>query len=390
MSEFQYYEFRAIDRPLDKQAQAALRQITSRAEITATSLVNVYHFGDFKGNPRRLMEQYFDAFVYYANWGTRQLMLRLPRRIIPLSTVQPYLVDNVLEAWESGDHLILEFHSVNEGGDDFYGEEGEWMDELVPLRNDLMQGDLRCLYLGWLSAVYTGDLADEEEEPPVPPGLGHLSESLERLADFIRVDQELIEVAALASPDLQVSGPASEDLEAWVGSLPESEKTQLLVGVIQGDGALLGRNLLQRFRQEQAEKRSAAREISKQPPAPRRTVAELRDDSTNLAEKRERQEAERRAREKERLAREQAEARARYLDSLVGQEKKLWQSIEEAIATKQPRHYDQAVEWLLDLRDLGQRRGTSETFRNQLTQLCETHRNKPSLMGRLAKAGLKP
>jgi hypothetical protein len=36
MSEYQYYEFQAIDRPLDPAAQQALRSISSRARFTAT------------------------------------------------------------------------------------------------------------------------------------------------------------------------------------------------------------------------------------------------------------------------------------------------------------------------------------------------------------------
>src|SRR5207302_3457055 len=98
MSEYQYYEFQAIDRPLDERAMAALRAITSRARITPTSLVNVYHFGDFKGDPDRLMDQYFDAHLYVANWGTRRLMLRLPVRSFPLATARPYAVPDVLKA----------------------------------------------------------------------------------------------------------------------------------------------------------------------------------------------------------------------------------------------------------------------------------------------------
>src|SRR5919201_5020257 len=98
MSEYQYYEFQAIDRPLDERAMAELRGITSRAEITPTSLVNVYHFGDFKGDPDRLMDKYFDAFLYVANWGTRRLMLRLPRGSLDLAAVKPYTVPDVLEA----------------------------------------------------------------------------------------------------------------------------------------------------------------------------------------------------------------------------------------------------------------------------------------------------
>jgi len=42
MSEYQYYEFLAIDRPLDRAAQDALRSISSRARITATSFTNHY------------------------------------------------------------------------------------------------------------------------------------------------------------------------------------------------------------------------------------------------------------------------------------------------------------------------------------------------------------
>ena len=44
MSEYQYYEFQAIDEPLDERAMRNLREITSRAEITSTSLINEYHW----------------------------------------------------------------------------------------------------------------------------------------------------------------------------------------------------------------------------------------------------------------------------------------------------------------------------------------------------------
>jgi hypothetical protein len=79
MSEYQYYEFQAIDRPLTAGEMKELRAMLSRASITPTRFRNVYHYGDFRGEPLALMERYFDAFVYVANRGTRRLMLRLPR-----------------------------------------------------------------------------------------------------------------------------------------------------------------------------------------------------------------------------------------------------------------------------------------------------------------------
>jgi hypothetical protein len=42
MSECQYYEFLAIDRPLTSDEQGQLRSLSTRARITATSFTNEY------------------------------------------------------------------------------------------------------------------------------------------------------------------------------------------------------------------------------------------------------------------------------------------------------------------------------------------------------------
>jgi hypothetical protein len=44
MSEYQYYEFAAIDRPLTRDEQAELRAISTRALITPASFVNTYQW----------------------------------------------------------------------------------------------------------------------------------------------------------------------------------------------------------------------------------------------------------------------------------------------------------------------------------------------------------
>jgi hypothetical protein len=84
--EYQYYEFAAVDRPLDGRQLDELRALSTRAEITATSFVNGYHWGNFRGDPRIMMEKYFDGFLYLANWATHELMLRLPARLLDLDT----------------------------------------------------------------------------------------------------------------------------------------------------------------------------------------------------------------------------------------------------------------------------------------------------------------
>ena len=54
-------------------------QCSSRATITSSRFQVDYSWGSFKGNADEWMERYFDAFLYLANWGTRELMLRVPR-----------------------------------------------------------------------------------------------------------------------------------------------------------------------------------------------------------------------------------------------------------------------------------------------------------------------
>jgi hypothetical protein len=44
MSEYQYFEFRAIDRPLDDRQMRELRAVSSRAVITPTSFTNEYQW----------------------------------------------------------------------------------------------------------------------------------------------------------------------------------------------------------------------------------------------------------------------------------------------------------------------------------------------------------
>ena len=90
MSEYQYYEFLAVDRPLDDAQQAEVRALSTRARITATRFINEYHWGEFRGDPRRLVERYFDAHLYLANWGTRRVMFRLPQSLLALDSAEEY------------------------------------------------------------------------------------------------------------------------------------------------------------------------------------------------------------------------------------------------------------------------------------------------------------
>ena len=52
VSEHQYYEVLAVDRPLDAREQAEVRALSTRAQISATSVANEYHWGRASENER--------------------------------------------------------------------------------------------------------------------------------------------------------------------------------------------------------------------------------------------------------------------------------------------------------------------------------------------------
>ena len=124
MSEYQYYEFLAIDRPLTSEEMSALRALSTRAHITPVSFTNQYQWGNFKGNPDELMKWFFDAHVYVANWMTAIFMVRMPIEAISEKTAEAMAIDGILD-FEGhgnplGDHLeperVRELRPLRYGG----------------------------------------------------------------------------------------------------------------------------------------------------------------------------------------------------------------------------------------------------------------------------------
>jgi hypothetical protein len=105
---------------------------------------------------------------------------------------------------------------VDREPDDYWDETGGQLAGMVQARSELAAGDLRLLYLAWLLALQSIEVADEETEPPVPAGLGNLSASLQAIADFLDIDEDLIAVAAAASLSIQ----EPDGLAEWAASLP--------------------------------------------------------------------------------------------------------------------------------------------------------------------------
>ncbi|MGH8738884.1 MAG: hypothetical protein ACREVC_16130 [Burkholderiales bacterium] len=377
MSEYQYYEFQAIDRPLTQSQMRELRGFSTRAKITPTRFVNEYHWGNFKGDPAAWIEKYFDAFYYYANWGSRHFMLRLPGRLLDYGIARRYCRGDSALARRKGRHVILEFHSEDDEAEDWV-ENDAGLSALIPLRADLARGDHRCFYLAWLLCVQAGEVNDDAEEPPVPAGLHALSGSLRAFAEFLRIDDDLIDVATEGSPDRE--GPISkDDMKRCIQFLPDAEKTRMLL-----ESALDGTNP----QSELLKKLRDTRNPGMPPLEKARTVAQLRKSASQRAEARRSQATERAERERARREQEARAARERYLNNLAKRGEEAWARVEHLIATRQPKKYDAAVALLGELRELAARDGRGQEHSARLRRIQMQHEGKPTFISRLRKAGL--
>ena len=386
MSEYQYYEFQALDRTLSNEDMCWLRRLSTRAQITATSFTNVYHWGDFGGNPITLMERCFDAFVYVTNWGYRQFMVRLPRESFNAAYAKQYCREFGVSVLKKKTCVLLNFDCDEEPGERDDCDDGVgWMASLTPLRDGLLDGDWRCLYLGWLAAVQTGHLPDDDMEPPVPAGLKDLTAPLGALVDYLGIDAELVEVAAERSGPRAANEPSASDWQDWIRALSATEKDEWLLKIVQGEEPHLRRSLLHRLR-EVAPKYHAPPSDDGNTPA--RTVAELTAVWQGRLEATRQRLAEQAAKERERRAHAEARARKAHLEDIASRTPAVWKEVRDWIAGRTPKGYDCAVELLVDLKDVATLANRRKEFDQQLGQLRSQHAGKPSLMRRLRDAGL--
>ncbi|MFG2561954.1 hypothetical protein [Streptomyces sp. NPDC048496] len=363
-----------------------VRALSSRAGISATHFVNEYHYGSFRGDERELMEQLYDAHLYFANWGSRRLMLRLPTTLLPARNAEPYCAEAALTCWTRKGHLLLDFSYEAEDGGEWDFETSFTLAFFTTLRTELAAGDLRPLYLAWLSALTRWELeadVDEDEythaiEPPVPAGLARLTGPQQALADFLHVDPHLLTAAARASGAAPSQAIDKDALTAWIRALPPHEKDTLLLDTALGTAPQPGPTLLARH------SAAARRTAEHTTPTRRRSAAELLDAAHEVRSEHTRQQEQARAQAR----RAERRARESHLNRLAENAEQAWQDIARLIGQKQPSPYDAAVTLLKDLREVHDRADTPEEFARRLHDLREQHRGKPSLMRRLTNAGL--
>jgi hypothetical protein len=384
MSEYQRYEWMTSDRPLTRAQLDAVNQLSSHIDASSTRALVDYQWGDFKHDPLQVLHEFFDGFLYWANWGAPELALRFPHGILPDDLLDGYELDEVVTFIQHPDYDLLDIHFGDLEAPD------EWVDyalgSLIALREELMDGDLRALYIVWLAhqrVMGSGEVdetgeddvvdvvdTDETSVPPAPPALGTLTAAQQALAELLQVPHELLVAAARHSSAAPPS--AHEDVAAWVTLLPPDRRTEYLVRLARHEPGL-SRRLVKELRelsqlgQNRPGKSKATPKVGEHI-----TFATLRAESTAI-----RTHLEREQREQERLARQH------QLQQIHDHQDEYWHQVDLAVTRGSGAGYDEAVRLLSELREVADRFQEATAFEARFHAWVQPHLRRPAFVKRL-------
>ena len=375
MSEYQYYEWQTLERPLTAAEQAAVNNLSSHIDVTSSQAIVTYNWGDFKHDPIDVLAKYFDAHLYITNWGTRRLAFRFPKGLVDVEAVERYCDEYHVHLKTTGDVQVLELEMNEEEGFDEWADERGLLSTLASLRDDIVQGDYRALYLAWLKAMSLESVNyDEDEnapenffndpEPPLPAGLKQLTPPLRSFADFFEIDPFLISAACERSPELTPLQQA--DFALLISRLTRQECDEFLLKIVKGEpGAITA------LRKKLLSFEKAAPRVETKP----RTFGELLTTAEKLHQAESRRQAE--SKRKKHIA---------EMQELAKREAHTWQEIENLLQSGYTaRNYDDATGLLSKLQELSEFQGKQIDFNNRFQALAEKYKGRTALIGRWKK-----
>ena len=354
---------------------SAVNRLSSHIDVTSTRAQVDYSWGDFKHDPLDVLAEYFDAYLYIANWGSRELAFRFPQDLLQVEAIQPYLVRDYVTLEQRKGHWILAFDMADEDDGFDWIEPGSNLSDFASLREDILRGDYRVLYVACLRAmeILSAYEVDEDElEPPVPAGLAKLTAPLQTFVNWSGVDAQLLKAAQKDSPAAQSAAhpPSETDWKAGINQLSREECESFLLRLV-ADEAHLSLALRRRLTQE----------IGSQPLNPsvsQRTLAELIKTKETLHEA-----------ETLRKAEAARKKQAQTMTDLAQREEAVWQTVEARLADSyKPKDYDFATAELTRLHQLAIYRQSLPLFQRRFNALINPYRNRSSLMARLERNGL--
>lgn len=385
MSEYQYVAFQAVDGPLSDEQLAFAQRQSTRAEVSRWSFSVEYQYSDFGGDVDGLLRRGYDVFLQYANYGIREIKLRLPNGMPFDKRVCERYLDGENSSWKrdaKGSGGILTLSPFHESGDlEDVWEMQKPLEAAIRVRERLMRGDLRPLYLLWLCATNNA-YSDPGEmiEPPVPHGIGEAATWGGEVLTFFGLDPLML-VAAGKDVGAAPTDETQDHAARWVNALGEQRAKDTLLRLLTGDTAGVKANLL-------AEIRDSGTPDGWPTSDKRRTFDELLQKAAALrVEEKEKKARKAQAKAKQKAAKAERERADRMKEMVKHPDE--WTRESQRLADAGGIHnYEASAEILHDLREaIGGVEG-DRLAREQAANLAKKHPTRNHLKSSLRKRGL--
>jgi hypothetical protein len=337
MSEYQYVGFRAIDGPVSDKNLEFMERQSSRAEITPWSFDNEYHYGDFHGNGAEMLRRGYDFHFHYANFGIRKLMIRLPNGLPDADAAAPYFEKDSLYFMKDksgrGGTLGIDPYFEPDDLEELWDPEA-FIDRLLPLRAEILDGDLRPFYLAHLGVACDGNHdPDGEKDAPIPAGLEQLTDAQRALAELYGISDALLAAAAEEGPSLPERGDSENPYEAWLQRQPVATKNAWLAELMGDPRSAVRREILAAFQESQGTASWPSIRLD-------RTVGELKAAAEEIQSRTDRENAE-----------EAARQRAKKLADMAADPAQTLRQTEQLVKQRTLDAYHEIALLLADLRE---------------------------------------
>src|SRR6266568_3556634 len=370
MSEFQRYEFMTIDRPLTQEQLNSVKSLSSHIQVSSTHASIDYHWSSFKHDPINILYRFFDGFLYWANWGSPQLAFRFPHGILSKGDIYDYDLEDYLTFTHHPDYDVLEIHFGEMEAPD---ESTEYeLGSLIGIRDELMNGDARSLYIIWLAAQciiegYENEVKVEDYEikvPPVPKGFHNLTAAESALAELLQVPYDLLIAAGNHSKPTQ--SLCTDDFVTLVKLLPTNQRYDYLIRLAHNEPGLSP---------------LFVRELRKLIPAINNTPVQndeyityaiLNADSKKISIQRELQ-----------IKEQKQSAHLAHLREVYDQQDILWQRAEQEVKIGSGRGYDEALRILMELSEAFDQFDETKKFQECFYIWVRPFIQRPSFVARL-------
>jgi hypothetical protein len=376
MSEHQYVAFRAIDAPVSEKNLEYMRRQSSRAEITPWEFDNEYHYGDFGGDALGMMRRGYDIHLHYANFGIRKLLIRLPHGLPDAGAAKSYFVKDSLQFIKDkqGQGGTLSIEPYLEPGDlEELWDIDDILGRLAPLRAEILDGDLRPLYLAHLAIACDSDHdLEKTKESPVPAGLGELTDAQLALMELYGLSDALIAAAAREAPPLTTTGEPPNQQAVWLHGQSHETKDAWLARLMSDPESTVRSEILAAFRK--------SRNVPAWPTVLRgRTIAELKAADDEIKKEEEREAAEKAARQKK-----------KRLAAMTADPGKTLRETEKLVKERTTKAYSKISTLLAELREALAGSDQSGLAEQQANKLRKANPKLTLLVAELRQQGFLP